>query len=215
MTTYSYAAEPAARIVTGLLIVPVFQGPEPGPGVDQLHLAEAYAAARLTGKRGEDLLVPRGPGARFAADAVLLVGVDAKDDFSVNTARRCLGRVAGTARRFQTVATTFAQAFGAREAAEAVAAAAEGLGLGAYRFDRYRTKKGNGATVKKVTVLGAARWDAKAMRSAVKDAAGLVDAVCWARDLVNTPAGDMSPAAIAFSRSVACSMPTTSSMSSR
>lgn len=196
MTTFSYAAEPATKIAADLLIVPVFQGPEPGPGVDQLHLAEAYAGARLSGKPGEDLLVPRGRGDRFVADAVLLVGVGPKDDFSVNEARRSLGRAAGTARRFGTAATTFAQAFGAREAADAVAAAAEGLGLGAYRFDRYRSKKADGS-LRKVTVLGSARWDAKAMRSAVRDAAGLVDAVSWARDLVNTPAGDMPPATIA------------------
>ncbi len=197
MSTYSYTAEPASQFSTGLLIVPVFQGPKPGPGVDRLNLAEAYAAARLSGKRGEDLLVPRRPGDGFAADAVMLVGVGPKDAFTVDVARRALGRVAGTARRFGAVATTFAQAFGARDAAEAVAAAAEGLGLGAYRFDRFRTKDGDAATLKKVTVLGAARWDAKVMRAAAKDAAGLVEAVSWARDLVNTPAGDMPPATIA------------------
>ena len=52
MTTFSYASEAPAAVKAGLLIVPVFEGPRPGPGVKELGLAEAYAAAKLTGKRG-------------------------------------------------------------------------------------------------------------------------------------------------------------------
>ena len=32
MTTYSYSGDAPAKIRTGLLVVPVFQGPAPGPG---------------------------------------------------------------------------------------------------------------------------------------------------------------------------------------
>ena len=79
-----------------------------------------------------------------AAGAVLLVGVGPKAEFTVDAARRALGRAAGTARRFGTVATTFPTVFSAKQAADAVGASIEGLGLGAYRFDRYRTKKADG-----------------------------------------------------------------------
>ncbi len=197
MTTFSYASDPPAAVKTGLLIVPVFEGPQPGPGVKELGLADAYAAAKLKGKRGQDLLVMKRRGDRFAADAVLLVGVGKKAGFTVTAARRALGRVAGTARRFGSVATTVPQSFGARKAADAVGAAAEGLALGAYRFDRYKTGKGDGHVLRRVTVLGSARWNAAPMKAAVKQAAIVVDAVNWARDLVNTPAGDMPPAEIA------------------
>ena len=197
LTTFSYASEAPAAVKAGLLIVPVFEGPQPGPGVKELGLAEAYAAAKLKGKRGQDLLVTKRRGDRFAADAVLLIGVGEKADFSVTSARRNLGRVAGSALRFGSVATTVPQAFGTRQAADAVGAAAEGLALGAYRFDRYKTGKGDGHVLRRVTVLGSARWDAAPMKAAVKQAAVVVDAVNWARDLVNTPAGDMPPAEIA------------------
>ena len=196
MTTLSYVAGSARDIATGLLIVPVFEGPEPGPGVRETRLADAYASAKHTGKKGENLLVTKRRGDRFAADAVLLAGVGPKDGFDVNTMRRALGRVSPTAGRFGTVATTFAQVFGARQAAEAVEAAAEGLGLGTYRFDRYRSKPEN-KEVTAVTIVGSARWDAKAMKAAVAHADVVVDAVRWARDLVNTPSGDMPPAKIA------------------
>jgi leucyl aminopeptidase len=196
LTTYAFSAESAAKVATGLLIVPVFRGPEPGPGVEALGLAEAYGSARLTGKKGEDLLVTRRSGDRFAADAVLLVGVGAREDFTVDAARRTLGRVAGTARRFGAVATTIPQVFRARHAAEAVSAAVEGLALGAYRFDRYLAQKAEGG-LSKVTVVGNPRWDGKAMKAALRRAAVVAEAVAWARDLVNTPAGDLPPMEIA------------------
>ena len=46
-------------------------------------------------------------------------------------------------------------------------------------------------------MVGAARWDARSATAALKRADIVADAVCWARDLVNTPAGDMPPAQIA------------------
>ena len=87
--------------------------------------------------------------------------------------------------------------FSAKQAADAVGASIEGLGLGAYRFDRYRTKKADGKDLRRITAVGPARWEAKPLNAAVKRAAIVVEAVSWARDLVNTPAGDMPPAEIA------------------
>ena len=116
MTTYAYSSESPADVKAGLLIVPVFQGPKPGPGVRETGLAKAYADAKLTGKKGEAVLVTRRDRDRFAAGAVLLVGVGPKDELTIEGMRRALGRAAGTARRFGSVATTFPQAFGARQA---------------------------------------------------------------------------------------------------
>jgi leucyl aminopeptidase len=182
---------------SGLLILPMFAGPAPGPGVRDMGLVDAYAAARLTGTAGQNLLVARRDGDGFAADAVLLVGAGAREDLTVASMRRLLGRVAPTARRFGTVATTFPQAFGSRHAVEAVEAAAEGLGLGAYRFTRYRSKPDEDGNLETISVLGSGKVDAKAAKAGLRRADVTVDAVSWARDLVNTPAGDLPPAAIA------------------
>jgi leucyl aminopeptidase len=197
LTSFSYARDSAGAVKAGLLIVPVFEGPQPGPGVKELGLADAYRAAKLTGKRGQDLLVTKRRGDRFAADAVLMTGVGPKDEFTVARARRAMGRVAGSVRRFGSVATTVAQAFGARQAVDAVGAAAEGLALGAYRFERYKSGKGDGHVLRRVIVVGSPRWDDAPLRAAVRRAGVVSDAVNWARDLVNTPAGDMPPAQIA------------------
>jgi len=197
VTTFAYSTESPADVDAGLLILPVFEGGEPGPGVRELGLAKAYAAAKLNGKKGENLLVPGEDGGGFAAGAALLVGAGPKADFDVTVLRRSLGAVGSTARRFGSVATTFPLAIGARRAIDAVQAAAEGLGLGTYRFRHYKTGDDDGGPLERVTVLGSARWDGRAARDAVARADVLVDAACWARDLVNTPAGDLPPAEIA------------------
>ena len=190
MTTYSYSSDAPGEIRTGLLIVPVFQGPAPGPGVREMGLADAYAEAKLTGKKGEHLLVTARTGDRFAAGAVLLVGVGPKAEFTVDAARRALGRAAGTARRFGTVATTFPKVFSAKQAADAVRrvhrrARPRRLPLRPLPDEEGRrqgpaTDHGRGAGP--VGRQAAERRGRSGPRT-------LVEAVSWARDLVNIPAG--------------------------
>ena len=102
MVTFAFSSESARDVVAGVVLVPVFEGGEPGPGVSETRLGDAYAAAKLTGKKGEHLLVPKRRGDRFAADAVLLVGVGPKGAFDLAAMRRALGRAGATARRFGT-----------------------------------------------------------------------------------------------------------------
>ena len=200
MTTFSYSTDAPAKVRAGVLVLPMFHaatGAVPGPGVKEVGLERAYRDAKLTGKKQENLLVVRRDGDRFAAGAILLVGAGDKAELTPNALRRVLGRVAGTLGRFGTAATTFPQAPGGRDLPAAAQATVEGLVLGAYRFDRYKTGKAETKPLTRVTMLGSARGDAKAARDAVKRGQVVAEAVCWARDLVNTPAGDLPPAQIA------------------
>jgi len=65
-------------------------------------------------------------------------------------------------------------------------AVAEGLILGAYEFDKYRARKENGKSFESVDLLGAPD-------RAVKLAEIYSRGTLFARDLVNTPAGDCAP----------------------
>jgi len=196
VTTFDTTTAGAREVAADLLIVPVFTGSEKGPGLKDTRLAEVYAAAKLTGKKGENLLVTKRAGDRFAAGAVLLAGAGAKDAFDVVAMRRTLAKAVSGARTFPRVATTFAAGFGAKQAPEAVQAAVEALAFGTYRFDRYKSEAGEPG-LKQGTVIVPARWDAKAVKAAAKAGGVIADAVCWARDLVNTPAGDLPPAELA------------------
>jgi leucyl aminopeptidase len=200
VTTFSYSTDAPATVKAGVLVLPMFLGPKgplPGPGVKEVGLEQAYRDAKLTGKKLENLLVVRRDGDRFAAGAVLLVGAGDKAQLTSNVIRRVLGRASSALPRFGTVATTFPQAITGKGAADAVQAAVEGIVLGTYRFDRYKTAGSETKALTRITVLGSARADAKVARDAVKRGQVVAEAVCWARDLVNTPAGDMPPAEIA------------------
>ena len=129
MTTFSFSTDAPVAVKAGVLILPVFQGPEFGPGVKETGLEQVYRDAKLTGKKGESLLITKRAGDRFASDAVLLQGVGERREFDVAAMRKALGRVAASVGRFGHAATTFPQAVKG-DIGELSQAAAEGLGLG-------------------------------------------------------------------------------------
>ena len=199
MTTLAYSVDPPASVPADVLVLPVMEGPEPGPGVRDvrgLDLLGVYAAAKLRGKHGESLLVPNAGVDGLAAANVLLVGLGPRAEVTSDTVRRAIGKVAPQLARHASVATTLPQAAG-RNAEAAVQAAVEGLLLGSYRFDRYKTAQGaeppEKTALTRVTVIGSARWNARAMKDALARGEIVSDAVAWARDLVNTPAIDCTP----------------------
>ena len=114
----------------------------------------AYAGAKLTGKKGEHLLVTARSGDRFAAGAVLLVGVGPKAEFTVDAARRALGRAAGTARRFGTVATTFPTVFGAKQASDAVRRVHRRARPGGLPLRPVPDEEGDGKDLRRITAVG-------------------------------------------------------------
>lgn len=77
---------------------------------------------------------------------------------------------------------------------DAVRATAEGALLGAYRFDGYRSRTAAAvpAPVAEVTLL-VPNPDDPDTQNALRRARVVAGAVCFARDLVNTPAGELPP----------------------
>jgi leucyl aminopeptidase len=199
VTVISYASDPVTGVKADVLVLPVFEGPEPGPGVRDVKgvdLMAVYADAKLRGKRGQSLLVPNTGALGVAVKAVMLVGVGKKGSASPDALRRSIGKVAPQLAKRKSVATTFPQA-ASRSAEDAVQATVEGLLLGGYRFDRYRSGK-SGETLdplalKQVTLLGSARWNTRAVKAAAERGQVIAEAQMWARDLVNTPALDCTP----------------------
>lgn len=66
----------------------------------------------------------------------------------------------------------------------------EGVRLGSYTFDQYKSKK-KGRGIERIEILG------KGFDKAMKIGSVLAEAINLARDLVNTPANDMTPAKLA------------------
>jgi leucyl aminopeptidase len=208
MPRLTLSGSPAHEIDADLLILPVAAGDD-GPVAPPhtravLERAGADLAAlgrdgQLRGELDQTLLLPS--YGRLGAPALLLVGVGREADRSLETLRRAAAVAVGAAGRAATAATTLAQcacdaASGTRAgAAEALAAVAEGFGLAAYRFMRYKSSVEPGLA--EVTLLLDGDEPEQAMLAALRRAEVAVRATTYARDLVNEPAGSLGPADLA------------------
>jgi leucyl aminopeptidase len=195
-----FATSSPAQEAADLCIVPVFQGPETGPGFRELgkaldvDLIKLLEENRFRGKLGEVFTVPT--FGKAGPETVLLVGVGPKAEATADRIRRAAGKVATRASGFRRISVTLAQA-AKGSADDAVQAVVEGLLLGAYRFDRYKVRAaeedGSAPRWEVVTLLGAPRQNARAAREAISRGEIVTEATAWARDLVNTPALDATP----------------------
>jgi leucyl aminopeptidase len=188
-----------AEQAADLLILPIYEGPEPGAGVREVgraldvDLVKVLKDNRVRGSLGEAFGLPTLGGGRAAT--LLLVGLGKKAEADADTVRRAAGKVAPRVARYRRVATTLPQA--ARGSFdEAAQAFVEGLLLGSYRFDRYKGKPeadGQSPRLDEVTILGSRRQDAAKARRAIERGEVFAEATAFARDLVNTPAIDATP----------------------
>ena len=184
-----------------LIIAPVFEGPRAGPGAAELAGAIGVDLVRLLkdnqvrGRVGEELTLPTLD--RIPASTLMLLGVGKRSDVTADAIRRATGKVASRAAGYRRVAVLVPQAGPAW--GESVRATVEGLLLGAYRFDRYKANDdGDQLKWQAVTILAPGGADDRAAATdAIRRGEILVDAASWARDLVNTPAIDATPAFLA------------------
>ncbi len=180
-----------------LFVVPVFSGADLGPGADLVDsaiggtLTEFMQETDFDGKRGEFLAVPT--GGRLGARAALLLGVGDRESFDAAALRRAGAVLARRASRVASVATTLLGAVRPDVDPESAAQSfAEGVCLGRYQFLRYKSE-GKPSRLERVLVVG--RANAK-VRAGLKRGARVAEAVAWARDLINEPAGAKSPAEV-------------------
>ncbi len=179
--------EPAEREVRARLVL---EGPEALDG-GALDLV-AVERRRFRGKVAEVLTLP-GPTPVLE----LLVGVGPRDRLGREALRRAGAALWREAAMSQRVSLALPAAIrtmvSMQDAAEAVA---QGARLASYRFARYQST-GEVDQPNGELVLVVARDDEAATARGAERAEVIAAAVGLARDLVNTPAGDLSPRAFA------------------
>jgi leucyl aminopeptidase len=196
-----------------VVALPVFEDEVKGAGAGRFrglderlggHLAAAARVERFEGKADQQLsLATLG---RTRAPRAVLVGLGARARANgawagagFEPVRAAAGRAARAAGRGAASLAFALPEVPAPDAAAAARAAVEGALLGAYRFERYRTddhdRRGGLARIV-VAVPPAAERD-RALRAEVDVARAVAAAVAWARDLVNLPPIDCTPAALA------------------
>jgi leucyl aminopeptidase len=210
MARVEVTGKAALEVEAGLLAVPVFEEDlsELAGGVvrdlDRKLEGHLSAAARDEGFRGKpDEALQLHTLGRLPAARVMLLGLGprAKADGVARAGfeplRMALGKAARAASKAGATRLAVALPPGL-DAAGAARAIVEGALLGAYRFERYKSKKQEKRALRTV-VLPAP--DGAARAAAVKDAARLgeqvASAVAWARDLVNEAPMHCTPTRLA------------------
>lgn len=154
-----------------------------GAGLDPAR--RPYAAAGLTGKLGEELLVAAGD-----EPARLLVGVGPREELDPGAIRRALAGVAASLRAYGTVGVLLPADSG--DLGAVIVAATEGILLGAYRFERFLTKT-DGRSLGRVLLKPPPAVDAAVAKASVEFGIVSAEAGIEARDLTNTPANHCTP----------------------
>lgn len=175
--------------VCDALVLPCIEGvtvDEKTAGASVSAVFKKISAEEFQGKKNELLLIPA--PADIRPGKILFVGLGKKEEITPDLLRQAGGRALSQLR-----------ASGSRKAALSPAVFSslklspaffiEGALLGLYTFDRYRKEKET-KEVKELTIL---TKPSAALEKEIRTVISLASAVCFARDLVNTPSNDMTP----------------------
>jgi leucyl aminopeptidase len=152
------------------------------PGVRKAALDRAG----FSGKVGETLVLEDGEHAR------VLVGLGRAAAVGTNELRTAAAVFARAVARHRRVAVDYPEGL-ELEPSEGVRAITEGLVLGAYRFDTYKSSTSPGLTAATIAVGDQVR----AVQAGAAKGRATAEAVCFARDLVNEPGGSLTPTVFA------------------
>jgi len=162
------------------------------------YLRDILALGDFKGKRGETIvLYPQGGAPPLR---VLLIGLGEKEHFSLEKARQASGQAVNQALEFgvKEIVTTVhgidLQGFSPEGCAQATV---EGILLGSYRYDRYKTTSTEPSSIDKLTVVFNQRSRFLSVQKGVE--AGRISSAGTnlARDLSNAPGNDLPPKKLA------------------
>jgi leucyl aminopeptidase len=140
------------------------------------------------------------------AKNVLLIGTGEDSEFDLDAIRLAGSKASKIANELkaETIAGVVQPEgiFGMKAEAR-MQAFAEGMVYGGYRFDRYKTGKEKPKNTLK-TVHLACKKDQQPIKNALERGSVIAEAICYAKDLVNTPGYDMTPEALAKEARTLC-----------
>jgi len=206
---FRYVTDAALRTSCDLLAFAVLGDPGRDPvfrSVDEAlegHLVEAARHESFEGKPQQSLVL--WTGGRLPAKRVMVIGLGARGDLTPAGLRDAAAAAAQMSNRVGAATLAFVvPALGSR-VAEAVQFVVEGAVQGLYRFSRYLTADDTkkAPTLQTFALLADAKGkklpvaQARQVDAAIERGQAVGRAVCFARDLVNEPAGTLTPAQLA------------------
>ena len=142
---YSFISGEAAQASGELLVIPVFEGELGDKSPTALARADSVFEGRLATAAAQEGFKGKAEQSftlhtlgRLEAERVLLLGLGTRAKYTPEVLRQAAGRAAKTAQRLKVRTAVFALP-SVDDASAALRATVEGLELGAYRFDRYKS----------------------------------------------------------------------------
>lgn len=160
------------------------------------EIANLLEPADFRGRSGQTILLyPRGT---LAPRRLLLVGLGKAEKLTPEAVRRAAAAALQSARELQVAEMTIGAA-GSMPGGDLAAgqALAEGIVLGAYRYWQYRTGLNAEQTFAVRTATVIAHGNEEQLRAGLSKGQIIGNGVVHARDLVNSPGGELTPAALA------------------
>ena len=181
--TISFSLARAVPADAQVLGVPVFAGGRVGHGAE---LDPRFLAERgFEGRPGETLAIPADDGT-----TVVAIGMGDSGKVDADALRRAAAALVKAAWKDTRVATTLLDAAPAHvDRARVAQTIAEGAAMASYRFTRYKSD-GRPCRIESLVVVGTG---GAGVRAGLERGARVGDAVCWARDVSNEPAGALTP----------------------
>ena len=163
-------------------------------------ISQMLEADMIAGKPGETTILPA-LGRRLKANRVVVYGVGERGKLSTASARDRMGNLARSLRGMNagTVAISLQEAPAGVEADATGQAAAEGVILGLYRFDKHHTRAADkpAHTLGDVTFVESSIRRASQTRRGVGAGVIVAEATNAMRDMANEPANLMTPTIVA------------------
>lgn len=195
------------EITADTYVVPLAQGVKTLSGdvaaVDKAlggSIAQMLADGHIAGKAAEFTVLPA-PGRRLKAKRVVVYGVGERSKLTTIALRDRLGNLARSLRGIDAgnVAISLQESPSGVDAEESGQAAAEGVVLGLYRFDRHHTRAADkpAHTLGDVTFVESSTRRAAQTRRGVEAGEIIADATNFMRDMANEPANLMTPTIMA------------------
>lgn len=206
---FSLAAADATKAKVDVLVVPLFESElsqkknaHPAlTAIDKRTKGQLLKAAAVEGFKGKaEQTLSFLTHDKIGASRVILVGLGDAAKYVPETLRLAAGRAIKAASRVKAKAIAV-QLPQSRDLEHDLHAVVSGLRLGAYKYDQWKTQNKDEKSAPKIEkvqlLLPAGVKKSKAQDEVLAHADATAVATNWARDLVNEPAGTMTPSILA------------------
>jgi len=212
---FTYTHESVLKIKSDILVIPCWQKIDEknkddkgiaviskgsGHDIDKLMgglLSKIIKDEKFSGETADYRIVYT--GGKIPAKAVILAGYGKLKDYTMEISRKVGAKVTEVAEKIKAKslsATVWPEKVNGLTSAQRVTAFIEGLLLGSYRFEIYKDKKDREKKTLNELILSV-KSERQKIEAAINKAIIISENVMLARDMVNTPAKDMTPEDVA------------------